>query len=60
MFDTAGWVNTQMSGRLLIRSGTNGKKHPSHNAAMNLKKVIGIELFMNMTLRLKVYGKFPI
>ena len=25
MFDTAGWVNTQMSGRLLIRSGTNGK-----------------------------------
>jgi hypothetical protein len=24
-FDTAGWVNTQMSGRLLIRSGTNGK-----------------------------------
>ena len=25
MFDTAGWVNTQMSGRLLIRSGTKGK-----------------------------------
>lgn len=24
IFDTAGWVNTQMSGRLLIRSGQNG------------------------------------